>query len=83
MVRIQGQLSNNIDACVCLYVVDATSYSVVEVFWLSLRTKRDRERKKREKPTRETQRERETEEKKRKYFCYCLSVGIRFSSAFG
>jgi hypothetical protein len=32
MLIIQGQLSNNIGACVCLYVVDATSCSSERFF---------------------------------------------------
>jgi len=48
MLRIQGQLSNNIGACVCLYVVDATSCSSERFFGCRLGRK-EIEKKTREK----------------------------------
>lgn len=65
MLRIQGQLSNNIGACVCLCVVDATSNSLEEVFCLSLRTKKKEIEKKDEG-------EREEREKENIFATACL-----------
>ncbi len=73
MVRIQGQLSNNMGACVCLCVVDATSCSSERFFGCRLGRKEIEKKDERERMGR----------RKRKYFCDWLSVGIRFSSAFG
>ena len=67
--RTQGQLSNNIAACVCVSVCCRRDELFLrKVFWLSLRTKRasERERERREKENVESKREREREKKNEK-----------------